>query len=509
MTEPLIPSAETLQALQRRTEREKSARKVAEKLLEQKSLELYSANQALQAAQAELKSQINVVESERDRIKQIAITDSLTKLTTRSAFLENLKAHLLGHALSNAHHSETELWLVVIRLKKFKRVNEQLGQIGADKVLQITAQRLAQFVADKQGEAARFSGTEFAFYCPATKPQLQTYLDQLSHCLSETIAINNRAYIVEFSIAAGGSKLTDNNADTLRTAVDHVLSKVRRSDRNSLMIYDEVERKGSRFRKQLEDEIRISLVNQEFIPWFQPILYSRDARSICLEALARWPKHGGVIRPDQFIPVAHDLGVWPEIDKQLFVTACEQVKPLIDQGSVTDLSVNVSPLQLIMPDFISGLKRLLADTKFPADHLILEITEDVLIEDVATIHSQIQRLHALGIKIAVDDFGTGYSNLKNLIDLPIDTVKIDRSLVMDIERDNRATMLISTLVQWARAINVSVVAEGVETETQAILLRALGCNRLQGYYFGKAMSVKHLKRELPRLLEAAEFRQRA
>ena len=449
------PNPAFIAALERRAEREKSARKAAEKLLEEKALELYSANEALLETQTALKLQIQTVEQERDRIEQVARTDTLTQLLTRGCFLKQLDASLARHIETNKPKSRRELWLIVIRLKRFKRVNELLGQHGADHVLQVIAQRLTAFISDKAGVVARYSGTEFALFYETEEIELQSDLKTLCAQIDETIRVGERDFIVEYAIAGAGSKLAGHSVDSLRNAVDRVLSKVRRSDRTSIMIYDEAQRDDARFRKQIEDEIKISITRQEFIPWFQPILYSRDSRHICLEALARWPKHGGIIRPDQFIPVANDLGLWQDIDKQLFATACTQVKPLIDSGQVKDLSINVSPLQLIMPDFIRGLQHLLARAEFPASNLILEITEEVLIEDIALIHAQIQRLHELGIKIAVDDFGTGYSNLKNLIGLPIDAVKIDRSLVMDIERDNRATMLISTLVQWASARSTS------------------------------------------------------
>ncbi len=492
----------SVSALERRVEREKAARKSAEELLEARSKELYDANNALIKTQKKLKSQLAELELERRKIEKIAKTDSLTQLSTRTAFLESLSEQLSSHGHTSAHESQNQVWMVVIRLKKYKRVNALLGQAGADFVLTKTAERVDAFVKNLSGESARFSGSEIAFYCKATLEELEQHLAQLQTILSAIILVGEREHVLDYKIAAAGSDLAGLETDTMRAAADQMLTRAGNGESSLVNIYDLRWHEERILRRKLEKEIRLSAMRKEFIPWYQPILNNRDTTSMSLEALARWPKRDGVIQPYQFIPVANDIGVWQDIDHQLFMRACRQVQPLVKSGLVKDLSINVSPLQLIMPNFISNLQDWLSVSNFPPDHLVLEITEDVLIEDISIIHSQIRHLNDLGIRIAVDDFGTGYSNLRNLIELPIDAVKIDRSLVKDIERDNRATMLISTIVQWARAINVSVVAEGVETETQAILLKALGCNKLQGFYFGKAMSVSQLRTEIPRLLKS-------
>lgn len=496
-SDPALPEIE---ALKRRADRERRARQAAEKLLEQKSLEIFEANQALGEAQKLLQDQIETVQLERDRVVSMATIDPLTQLMNRGALFDHLAGELNAIARQKKKTSR-EIWFAVVLLKRFKRVNAQLGQIGGDVAIQTVGYRLSQCMDEKSGVIARYSGTEFAVSFSGTKAEFHAVLEQMCKALSAPFSVNGSELTIQFAIAAAGSLVAGKNIDALRTAVDSTISKIRRDDDHCLLVYDQDLHEETKHLRMLEKEVRHSVENEEFVCWFQPILFARDASAINLEALARWPKHGGVISPSQFIPIATDLGLWRHLEQQLFFSACSQSKPLVEIGLVQDVSFNVSPIQFIAPDFVKNLNEQLARIGFPADRLVLEITENALVDEPDLVARQIHALHELGVKIAVDDFGTGYSNLRNLIELPIDSVKIDRSLIKNLERDNRAAMLVGTLVQWARAINVSVVAEGVETETQAILLRALGCNRLQGFYFGRAMSAKRLEDRIPVLLQ--------
>ncbi len=493
-------SRSEITAFERRAERERRARLSAESLLERKSLELYQANQDLKLSQTKLQEQVTLIERERDRVVTMSQTDFLTQLPNRTALLQSLHDELLKQSQSKPRERK-EVWLAIVLIKRFKRVNARLGQIGGDIALQSVAYRLSQSLPSEKGRAARYSGTEFAIVFTGELEEFEDLLIKVTEALNVPIKISGKQITLEISVAAAGSGIAGESIEELRSAVDSTLSKVRRDASSNVLIYDKNLQKEIEHRKNLEREIRTSIQHSEFVSWFQPIIYANEATSICLEALARWPKHGGIVTPDEFIPAASDLGLWEDLDHQLFMSACRNAKPLIAANLVHDLSVNVSPSQFLVPEFIETLRRQLNDVGFPYDRLILEITENALIEEPQEMAEQIHALHTLGIKVAIDDFGTGYSNLRNLIDLPIDTVKIDRSLIAALGQDHRATSLVSTLVQWARAINVSVVAEGVENETQALLLRALGCAKLQGFHFGRAMPAARLTDRIPFLLE--------
>ena len=440
------------------------------------------------------------MQEERDRIIVMSKIDPLTQLKNRRALFEHLKSELQSQKRKRKKSSQ-EVWFAVVLLKRFKRINAYVGEIGGDTAIQTIGYRLNQCVDQDAGIVARYSGTEFGIAFTGTKNCFHETIQSIRKALGEVILFKGKEIQLDFAIAAAGSNVAGNTVDALRTAVDSTISKIRREHEQALLFYDEALHKETKQRKLLEEQVRSSVIDGEFVSWFQPILFAKGADKINLEALARWPKNGGIITPDKFIPIATETGLWEVLDNQLFLSACNQIRPLIDLNLVQDLSVNVSPIKFAASNFVERLGDQLADINFPPERLVLEITESALVEDTELFRRQIYALHALGIKIAVDDFGTGYSNLRNLIELPIDSVKIDRSLIKSLITDDRATMLVSTLVQWARAINVSVVAEGVETETQAILLRALGCNRLQGYHFGRAMSSKRLVDRIPVLLQ--------
>jgi diguanylate cyclase (GGDEF)-like protein len=496
---PTLVDRSEIEALERRTERERRARLSAEKLLEEKSLELYQANQDLKLSETELQKQVELIGRERDRVVTMSEIDFLTQLPNRNALLQRLNDELLEQAQSKPGVRK-EVWLAVILIKRFKRINSRLGQIGGDIALQSVGYKLNQSLVSYKGYAARYSGTEFAVVFIGDLEKFEELLLNITESLDQPLAISGKKITLETSIAAAGSQTAGTSVDQLRTAVDSALSKVRRNETQRVLIYDKNLHEEFEQRKTLEHEVRMSIQLNEFVSWFQPIIYADNTPSICLEALARWPKHGGIVTPNEFIPAASDLGLWEDLDHQLFMSACQQAKSLIAKNLVHDLSINVSPSQFLIPGFVETLRDQLNKVGFPHGRLILEITENALIVEPKEIANQIHALHALGIKVAVDDFGTGYSNLRNLIDLPIDTVKIDRSLIKELGHDNRATMLVSTLVQWARAINVSVVAEGVENETQALLLRALGCDKLQGFHYGRAMPAALLADRIPLLL---------
>ncbi|MEO9968445.1 MAG: bifunctional diguanylate cyclase/phosphodiesterase [Hyphomonadaceae bacterium] len=485
-------------AFRRKAAREREARQTAERLLEDKSLELFKVNESLLAAQARLEQTVSEIANERDRVVRMSKTDFLTQLPNRAAVLEKLRQDLKTHDQGD-HEFDPETWLVLILLQRFKRINGVLGQIGGDRLIKAVGERIRS-ATDDTDMAARFSGTEFALILSGGKAKLKATLDRVSRALEKPFMVDGKEITVEYALAAAGSKLAGSDVDQMRAAVDSTISRSRRCGSGNVEIYDETICNELREREDMERALKDAIGRDEIVPWFQPIVMSRDSRSICLEALARWPTGGVLVSPDKFLPIARDLGLWEELNEHLFATACTQAKPWVESGHVGDLSFNISPAQLVRSNFVMRLQALLERTGFPPDHLILEITENVLIENPTFAAEQMHDLHALGIKIAVDDFGTGYSNLGSLIGLPIDAVKIDRSLVWEMEHDNRAAMLIGTLVQWARAINVSVVAEGVETETQALLLRALGCDRLQGYLFGRAMSAKNIETRMPELL---------
>ena len=208
-----------------------------------------------------------------------------------------------------------------------------------------------------------------------------------------------------------------------------------------------------------------------------------------VEVLVRWnhPEQG-LLAPGAFVPMAEELGLIRAIDEAVFEAACAQTAPWVADGLIEVVSVNVSPRDLLDPAFSRKLIERLGKTDLPATALTVEITETFLLQDMALARRHIERLAAKGVNVALDDFGTGYSNLRALMHLPIQTVKLDRSLIDDVGRDPRVSKLVASMLHAARSLGVRIVAEGVEHEAQALFLRSAGCERMQGYYFARPMA---------------------
>ncbi|RIJ22172.1 EAL domain-containing protein [Henriciella barbarensis] len=474
--------------LERRALRERQSRKAAEKILEQKSLELFSANTDLKKAKENLRAQIEALQVERDRVLEASRVDHLTGLANRTAFFERLVTALLAPRLQ-----KTSLKLLLVDLRRFKSINARVGQYGGDLVLKAVAARLQQVADEASGFAARFGGNEFALCVELPARHAFCYAQHLQEVLHQPIEVLNRQLTLDVAIGAAGTNTAGSDIEGLRRAADFAMQKARALPVGGVCAYDsELKAEASR-RHDLEILLRKAIKKNEIEPWFQPIIDPRDPSKLSFEVLARWMGPDGFVAPMEFIPLAEELGLRRRLDRYLLQRACELAKPWIDDGWLSDISVNVSPSDLMSPDFVRILSEVLEQIDFPRDRLVIEVTESVFIEDLAFARSQLDALHALGLKVALDDFGTGYSNLRSLVGLPLSKIKLDRSLISDLDINDSVAMLISTITQWARAINLTIVAEGVETENQLTVLKALGCTNLQGYLFGKAQCANDIE----------------
>ena len=241
-------------------------------------------------------------------------------------------------------------------------------------------------------------------------------------------------------------------------------------------------------RIKLEREIRKALENDEFKVFYQPQMSAKTNEIIGVEALVRWEHPTrGLVYPGEFIPLAEETRMMPDISEWVLNQACQEVRSWIDNGhSEIRLSVNFSPLQVEHPKFVERLLGTLHKHNFPATNLEVEITENTIMNDLEQMTKKLNRLSEHGVTIAIDDFGTGYSSLNYLSKLPIHTLKVDQSFVRDIEDSMDEACIVNAIVSMAHGLKLNIVAEGVETETQLKYLRELGCQEIQGFYFGRA-----------------------
>jgi EAL domain-containing protein (putative c-di-GMP-specific phosphodiesterase class I) len=312
--------------------------------------------------------------------------------------------------------------------------------------------------------------------------------ERLLALLSQPFSINGGTVAPAVSVGVAIGVRDSAEAGELQRFADLALARAKAQGGRCWSAFDAELRAEDERRRTMERELRRAIPAGEIEPWFQPLVDSADGRTVGVEVLCRWrhPVHG-LLAPAAFVPVAEELGLIGRIDEAVFETACALAAPWVAEGLISSVSCNVSPRDLIDPSFSRRLIKRLAQTDLPPTALTVEITETFLLQDMALARRHIERLAAKGVNIALDDFGTGYSNLRALMNLPIQTVKLDRSLIDDVARNPQAAKLVSSMMHAARALGVSVVAEGVEEEAQAIILRAAGCDRMQGYWFARPM----------------------
>lgn len=407
-------------------------------------------------------------------LSEQAYTDSLSGMPNRRA----LRAAIREEQTKRSTHA-----LALIDLDGFKYVNDSFGHAVGDQLIKQIAEMLDQQVGE-EGIVARLGGDEFAILMAGSDAQrrIQTMSDQFLKRLSMPIMIEDRALSIGASIglAATASPLKD-EGELLRRA-DISMYQAKRLGKMQAQWYDPHLDEEQSEANALAAELRHSLSVGELSVVYQPIVEVEDWRCGSVEALARWNSPTrGPIPPNTFIPIAENTGLIDAIGLFVLRRACTDLSGWPD----IKLAVNVSAAQLRNPMFPCELQAILSDTAFDPTRLELEITETYLIADASLARKVIEGVTALGVTISLDDFGTGYASIGFLRQFSFGKLKIDRSLVKDAQYDEAARMLVQVSVAAARALNMVVTAEGVETSAQADLMKIAGCDQLQGWYFGR------------------------
>jgi len=458
---------------------------------------------------SDLVARVAELESERELTLRLAQTDSLTGLMNRGAFTAALCERLEAAAAEGRR-----LTLFVVDLDRFKHLNDTLGHHAGDLFLAEIGRRLRDDA--EPGElVARLGGDEFALISEA--PDATARAHRLVALLTRPHAIYGRAVSPGASVGVAGFPDDAPEAGDLQRFADMALYRAKLQGGRRWSAFDAELRAENERRRTLEAQLRRGIPAGEIEPWFQPVVDAKDGRIVGVEVLARW-RHPdqGLLLPGAFVPMAEELGLIGRIDEAVFAAGCGHAAAWVKAGLIEQVAFNVSPRDLLDPAFSRKLIGRLAETALPATALTVEITETFLLQDLALSRRHIERLNAKGVCIALDDFGTGYSNLRALMHLPIQTVKLDRSLICDIAKDGRVAKLVNSMLHAARALGIRIVAEGVEEEAQAIILRAAGCDRMQGYWFARPMPADQMDAvlresaaETPRTFTAEPLRRRA
>lgn len=485
--DPGAPTVDQVQRLQARLERERRARSEAERLLESKSLELYEANRALLALASDLERRVDErtseLSAERQRALHMAEVDALTGIANRASF-----ARQLAHALADPHATAAGLSVMLIDLDDFKAVNDTLGHAAGDALLIEFARRLAETV--RPGDVvARLGGDEFAVVARAIGDRHDALLmaHRVLRALCRPVMVDARSVPCNCSIGIAESTRIHHNADELLRDADLALYAAKRAGRCRVTSFESGLRADLERRTALESEVRRAVADDRIEPWYQPIVRRANGRYVGAEVLARWHGPDGQVRPPAaFLDTVEVLGLLDTMMENILRRAFCEARPHVVSGSLDYLAINVSPSQFNQGWAVNRLPDLLAESAFPPGALVVEITETALLQDIDRTRAMLAALTGGGgMRIAIDDFGVGYSNFSLLRQLPFDILKLDRTLICDIEADDHARAVAECILELASRLDIKVVAEGVETRRQAELLAAVGCAAMQGYWFAR------------------------
>ncbi|MDQ3397515.1 MAG: EAL domain-containing protein [Deinococcota bacterium] len=428
-------------------------------------------------------------------MERFAYTDLLTKLPNRRWLEDELNL-----ALAQTTRQHLKLGICFIDLDRFKRINDTQGHEAGDLLLKQVAQRL-QACSRESDTVARISGDEFVLLARSLVGAQDAKLiaEKVQAVLAEPFTIHGQAITVTASI--GISVYPDDGRDvvTLLRHADSAMYYTKHLGRNSLHAYDANVGSTVEARNQLERDLQGALQRGELALHYQPQHELQSGKLVKIEALLRWyhPKLG-LVTPSEFISLAEESGLITAIGSWVLQEACWQ-NAAWKQAGFDDLvvAVNVSPLQFAQPSFFQVVQQALEQSGLDARWLELELTESIVMHRTNNVSETFCKLQRLGVGLAIDDFGTGYSSLSYLRDLPIDTIKIDRSFVDDLSSPRQspqyALALVQAIVSLARNLDLEVVAEGVENKVQLNLVRDLGCQLGQGEYFSKAMPAHELE----------------
>lgn len=429
-------------------------------------------------------------------LQKLAYFDGLTQLPNRDLFSQQLE-----HALDKANRNNTKMALLYIDVDNFKYINDSFGHETGDAVLKDIAKSLKQSIRESDS-LARIGGDEFVILFEDLEDPIQvSYLAKKA--LSE-INLNSDINQFNSSISIGISIFpddADNQTDMLRNA-DTAMYAAKSSGKNRFHFYEPELTRLIKEQVCMVNELKRALIEDEFVLHYQPIFRSSDLSVHGVEALIRWQHpEKGLLSPYSFIEIAEKHGLIGQITQWVLKNTCVQAKSWLDKGiNLHRISINLS-VEDIQNDFHEKVARLIQETGFPPSHLQFEITETMLMEHGLEVIAELEKIRDLGIMIAIDDFGTGYSSLNQLKRLPVDKLKIDRCFIKDIPEDQDDITLTKMMISMSQHLSLAVVAEGVETQSQADFLINEGCEYLQGYLYAKPMP----ENELIQLLKKTNF----
>ena len=425
----------------------------------------------------------------QDRIAHLALYDSLTDLPNRALFGERL-----SQAIESARAGEHGLAVLLVDLERFKAINDTVGSASGDRVLKAVAERLTRAAGDLN-RVARVGGNQFALFFPRISgaQDIARGIEQAA-VLAEPFSIEDREIRLSGKTGIAVYPEDGADADALFRNAEAALKRAKETGERYLFYAPEINARVSE-QVDIENRLRKAVEHGELFLHYQPKLELATRRIIGLEALMRWVgPDGKLVSPAKFVPVLEQTGLILEAGRQAIARASQAHHDWMARGiAAPRIAVNVSALQLRRRSFVEDVTGALVQGAQKGGGVDLEITESLLMSDVDESIRKLRALREIGLRVALDDFGTGYSSLAYLSRLPVDTLKIDRAFVNDMTGNADDTSIVSTIISLAQALRLKVVAEGVETEEQAQLLRLLRCDQVQGYLFNPPLAPERIE----------------
>ncbi len=442
----------------------------------------------------DLSNRIGIAISAQKREEQLLIQahhDQLTSLPNRI-----LLADRLQQAIEQSQRTQLPTWVVFLDLDRFKYINDSMGHHLGDQVLIEVAKRLQNTIRDID-TVARFGGDEFIIVLQghANEALVMGVLQRIIETIAQPLIINQLELNMTCSI---GVSVYPNDGATVATLIQHAdiaMYRAKELGKNNFQFFTEALNKKVADRIYMENLLRHALAKNELVLHYQPKVNLQTMQVVGMEALIRWQSQElGFVSPVQFIHLAEETGLILPIGEWVIKTACAQAAAWKKAGYGNLLmSVNLSARQFGQANLLESINNILAETGLEAQYLELELTESMVMTELATSLKILHEIKALGIKISVDDFGTGYSSLSYLKQLPLDTLKIDKSFTDDIVHHTDRAPIVQTVISLAKNLNLKIVAEGVESQEQVLYLQAHGCDEMQGYFFSRPKVAKDIE----------------
>lgn len=435
-------------------------------------------------------SDLSEMKTKDAQIRLKSLYDQLTGLPNKIMFLDRL-----DRELKNIEQKGFFAGVLFLDINRFKNVNESLGHFSGDQLLQQVAQRLQKTVGESN-TVARIGGDDYYILIHQAQrvADIAHMARALLHCFKEPFHLAERPIFLTARIGIAIAPDDGTTTEVLLQKADIALHKARETGLNSYEFFKEELGERASYRLLLENDLRESLLNKNFVLFYQPQLQLKTGMINGFESLVRWQHpQKGLIMPSYFIPVAEETGLILPLGEEILMMACRHQQEWKKQGNPPlEISVNISTRQLLQENFISEVRRILEAYSIKPGEIGFEITESGVMRNVDASLDLLREMKILGCRIYMDDFGTGYSSLAYLSQFPIDVIKVDKSFIDGIGIDRRKEVLVKTMVNMAHSLGLGTIAEGVETHEQLDFLKDINCDAIQGYVTSKPLEEKEL-----------------